>query len=156
MNSSFVRCPNGHFFDPGRYELCPFCGAAEAPVSPIEQPLSLPIQQDLPVGWLVVTDGPMAGRDFTIRPGENSVGRDYGAAILLTEDASVAERNHASVFYDAGGNSFSVRPGSKTCVSSVNGRPIAAQAELRGGDKVRFGTTNMVFIPLAGEEFRWQ
>ncbi len=97
----------------------------------------------------------MAGRDFTLHMGENPVGRAYGASIALTEDASIADRNHASVFYEAGGNSFSVRPGASGGNSSVNGKAIATQTGLRGGDVVCFGATNLVFIPLAGREFRW-
>ncbi len=125
---------------------------------PVPSPIVSPptVQEILPAGWLVVTGGVMAGRDFTIKTGENAVGRAYGTAIALTEDASVAERNHASVYYDAGGNSFSVKPGPDSGFLSVNGRSIASPAELRGGDMVRFGATHLVLIPLAGREFRWQ
>jgi len=107
------------------------------------------------VGWLVVTEGYMAGRDFTIRPGENEIGRAPDLAVALAEDYTVAERHHAVLFYDAESNSFELRRGTGAGNSSVNGQTLDSPVTLGAGDKVHFGATPLVFIPLAGERFRW-
>jgi pSer/pThr/pTyr-binding forkhead associated (FHA) protein len=97
----------------------------------------------------------MAGKDFTVRPGENMIGRAPDAAVALAGDSSIADRDHAVLLYDSRGNFFALRPGAETRDSSVNGQPIETSVALRAGDKLRFGATTLVFIPLAGERFRW-
>ncbi len=95
----------------------------------------------------------MTGCDFTLTSGDNAIGRNPGAAITLTGDAGIMERNHAVLSFDPVENAFALRPGSGN--SWVNGQPLVLPLPLRPGDKLKFGSTNLVFIPLTGERFRW-
>jgi hypothetical protein len=167
----FVECENGHFFDPAKDGRCPFCSAAELrntaevstagspqtqPPVPVEGQLSDSGTQFLPpVGWLVVTDGPMRGVDFTIRPGRNAIGRSPDMAVPLSSDPSVAQDEHAVVVYDSRSNRFVFRPGAASGKSYLNGYVVDSTRPLQQGDKLQIGGTSLVFVALASDRFRW-
>ena len=89
-----------------------------------------PASSDLPVGWLVALNGPDRGKDFTIRSGSNTFGPPESQVIID---------------YDARSNRFLAHPAAA----------VETTQQLRTGDQIRVGQTTMIFIPLAGDSFRW-
>jgi hypothetical protein len=51
------------------------------------------------VGWLVATKGPAKGKDYTVRSGNNTIGRGDGQRIYIPEDKQI-HTEHAIITYD--------------------------------------------------------
>jgi serine/threonine protein kinase len=95
---------------------------------------------------LVITAGPDRGRSFPLTPGTTlQVGRSQATATQLT-DASVS-RVHCEIEFDG---ARAVLINISTNGTQINGKP-AAQAELKPGDVIRVGSTEMRY-QLAGAE----
>ena len=141
----FVSCPDGHFYDSAKSKECPFCKSREPD----------PLPSHLPVGWLVATSGPGCGKDFTLRPGTNSIGSLPSMAVAIDGDPDVTAEDHAIVAYEVRNNRFLLRPGPGRAVAYRNGEVVLSPVPLQVGDKVTVGQTTLIFIPLAGDQFRW-
>lgn len=167
---AFVLCERGHYFDSAKKPQCPFCAAASTPppqettvaLQPPDLPRPAP-EPDLnkipgfalPVGWLVAVDGPSSGHDYRLLPGNNWIGSQPDMAVSIPNDPALSPRDHASVVYDGRGNAFMFRPGGHGGVCYVNDQLTLAPAPLRAGDRLLLGTTTLIFVPLASDNFRW-
>lgn len=107
------------------------------------------------VGWLVVIGGPGQGRDVRITPGMNTIGRESGGIVLNFGDESISREKHAMLAYDPDGNSFMIAHGDGKNLTKVNGRTLMSPQELGAYDRIRMGNTEMVFVPLCGQDFSW-
>lgn len=107
------------------------------------------------VGWLVVQSEKGKGRDFRIRNGWNSIGRDSTNRIIVDFDMAVSRKNHAAVLYDNETNSFSVKHGDGVTGTRLNGHMIGDMTPLAPYDVIHIGTTELVFVPLCQERFQW-
>jgi serine/threonine protein kinase len=95
---------------------------------------------------LVTTAGPDKGRAFVLQAGETfQIGRSQATSTRLT-DASVS-RVHCEIDYDG---ERAVIINISTSGTLVNGKPVAQQ-ELRSGDLIRLGSTELRFTSGAGE-----
>ena len=93
-------------------------------------------------GWLKVTAGLIAGKQFILYRNPTFIGSGPECPIYLFKDAAVGRR-HAAVHAVPGGFELENLPlGGQTL---VNGRPIAARARLRNGDDVQVGATHFRF-----------
>lgn len=145
-------CENGHYFDAVKTARCPFCFAAAAPTP---QPVETDASAGLVVGWLVVIEGPGQGMDFRLRGGRNDIGSAAQSAVALTEDPVISSHEHAFILYDGRSNGFALQPGAGRGLCYRNGELAAATVPLRAGDKILIGATTLLFVPLAGDSFRW-
>lgn len=75
-------------------------------------------------------------------------------AVAIPGDSGISEEDHAAVVYDQRSNQFLLRPGSGP-PALRNGEAVRTSIRLEAGDQITVGKTTLVFIPLAGEEFRW-
>jgi hypothetical protein len=92
-------------------------------------------------GWLKVTQGFIAGKQFILYRAATSIGSDPGCHIYLFKDPSIGRR-HAAIHLVPGGFDLEDLPlGSRTL---VNGRPVK-RVRLRSGDKIHIGGTTMIF-----------
>jgi len=107
------------------------------------------------VGWLVVTSDDNKGRDFRIRSGWNSIGRDPDCKICIDFDQGVSRGNHAHVVYDNEANAFYVKHSEGTHGTRLNGRMVGDLTPLTAGDTIRLGETELMFVPLCNAEFQW-
>lgn len=84
-------------------------------------------------------------QDFTLREGENIIGRDWDAAVRI--DSVSISRRHARIVVD---RCYAVIEdlGSKNG-TSVGGRRLRAPRELTSGDQILFGTVAAKFILLS-------
>jgi len=158
-------CANGHVQDPA-WERCLHCnpppGAAGrpaelkrtmvgAPAGPrassegARKTVILKDQSRAPVvGWLVALDGPQKGDDFRVRDEQTLIGTSAECQIIL-EDQSISAR-HASLRCQEG--KFTLTDLDSSNGTEVNGESVA-RIQLKDGDKVRLGSTTLVFKSLS-------
>lgn len=95
--------------------------------------------------WLVVMNGPWAGRIFTLDPEGTDIGRDARSEIILDDDAVSAFHAKLRAEEDDKGNeSFFVQDLATTNGTFVNGEEIVKQF-LSDGDSIEIGETKLVF-----------
>ena len=107
------------------------------------------------VGWLVVIEGPVKGKDYRIRAERNFIGRDASMDIAITGDASISRNNHASISYNPKNNTFKILPGDGHGLAYLNENEVYMPLDLKHGDIIEIGQTKLIFIPLCGEGFKW-
>ncbi len=107
------------------------------------------------VGWLVCVEGPAQGRDFSLRPQQNSIGRAADHRVSLTEDRTVTREQHAVVICDPRDWSFFVAPGRGSALAYHNGAPVLEPKKLEAFDALEVGASKLLFVPFCGARFRW-
>ena len=129
-------------------------GVIRRPAATIEAGVEAEV--DPVCGWLVVAEGPGAGRDLRIGVGRNDVGRDPENRIALTfGDHRVSRRAHLWLSYDNVNRVFSVTPGSSANLAYLNGAAIEERCVLAAGDTIRIGRTTLRFVAFCGDDFNW-
>lgn len=132
------------------------------PVSPLDDNrVTIPIIQrekgfNPVVGWLVCCEGPSKGRDFSIRTGNNTIGRSRGDVVIPGDD-TISKENAAYVSYDKKYKKYFFAAGMGTNLIYHNEEPVIINQrnELKAYDRITMGETTLVFIPLCGENFAW-
>ena len=110
----------------------------------------------LPVGWIVLIDGPGRGYCFTLHSGVSQIGRGEDQAVRLDfGDTSISRNNHAAVAYDDEQGKFFLGHGGKSNMVRLNGMPVLSTEEMSNGDEIRIGETTLKFVALCGEAFTW-
>jgi len=94
-----------------------------------------------PVGWLVVRYGPHSGKQFALRRGTTTVGRDPNRSDIVLNDPTVSSE-HARIKYERG--QFYIYDLASTNGTFVNNRRIQRQM-LMDNDVIRFGRFEVVF-----------
>ena len=94
-----------------------------------------------PVAWLVVATGPRRGCDLRLGEKPVCIGRQSSAQIRLDDDEMVSTR-HAEIRLRKG--KYLLLDLGSTNGTKVNGRSTDSR-ELRDGDRVRVGSTDLVF-----------
>jgi hypothetical protein len=93
-------------------------------------------------GWVKVTAGLIAGKQFILYRNPTFIGSGPECPIYLFKDPAVGRR-HAAVHAVPGGFELENLP--LGGASMVNGRPVAARARLRNGDEIQIGSTRLRF-----------
>lgn len=104
---------------------------------------------------LEILDGKFAGRSYDVTkyvdPKLGSyrsgiIGSDqWGAQIFLPGDSEVLPR-HAEINFANGAPTLTVTPeASKRATTFINGRRLALSAPLSDGDRLKFGSTNLIY-----------
>ncbi|MDM0029587.1 FHA domain-containing protein [Variovorax saccharolyticus] len=107
------------------------------------------------VGWLVCHEGANQGRDYRIRSGYNTIGRDTSSQICIAGDDTIARIDHARLFYDLKNATFFVIAGSGRSGVYVNNQVVLQSTALKAYDVLEIGVTKLVFVPFCGDRFRW-
>jgi type III secretion system (T3SS) inner membrane Yop/YscD-like protein len=175
---AMVRCDAGHYFDPQQHKTCPHCGVKVAGVdstvrlSAEESPeaktqartpdsgktvaiLERRTGIDPVVGWLVCIAGPERGRDYRIRSGRNFIGRSPHMHVSLGGDNSVSREKHAILSFDPKKSRFSIGAGDSTGLTYLNDETVETVQSLKSHDIIELGETQLLFVPLCGEQFSW-
>jgi len=92
-------------------------------------------------GWLKVTQGLIAGKQFILYRNPTFIGSSPDNQIYLFKDANVGRR-HAAIHIVKGG--FELEDLPLGVATMVNGRPIT-RARLRTGDQIQVGGTRFIF-----------
>ncbi|MCF8031874.1 MAG: FHA domain-containing protein [Desulfarculaceae bacterium] len=109
------------------------------------------------VGWLVCTSGDQKGRDYRIKPGVNEIGRDPESAVSIAlggADMAISRRWHAVIEYFNEENEFYINRKDNPEVWRNDSR-VLTLTKLDPFDRLLFGTTPYIFIPLCSEKFKW-
>jgi len=108
------------------------------------------------VGWLAIIAGPGRGQVLQLSYGVNDIGSGPNARVRLNfGDAAIAADNHAAIIYTARSRRFYLAQ-SIASETWLNGQPVRESVELAGGETVRFGQTQVRFVPLCGPGFDWR
>jgi hypothetical protein len=153
--------PPTHKVDSGRTQI--YRGAKRTPASTEYHPLSpsgnvedAEPMQDPVVGWLVVVKGPGRGQAVRIGSEWNSIGRDPDQRICLNfGDNHISRRNHAKLNYEPIARKFSITIGDGINSTYVRGENLLGPTELKASDRIRIGETELLFVPLCGDNFDW-
>ena len=122
----------------------------KAPVDP--DSLDRPV-----VGWLVVVSGPGRGKFAPVLDGLNSVGRgDDQSAQLDFGDDSISRSDHAYISYDHMDRSFKIQMGGKANLVRLNKAPVLQPIDIKTGDRISIGRTELAFVSFCVENFDWQ
>lgn len=175
------QCDNGHFYDENRFESCPYCqegagvgktvaagtvGKTVAAVSGNAAPdtdrgktvgiIKKKIGIDPAVGFLVCISGPHRGADYRLVAGRNFIGRAAAMDVALADDDTVSRESHALVTYDVKHNTFSLSPGQGRGITYCNDEQVEMVRPLNAYDVIEVGRSQLVFLPLCGENFQWK
>jgi hypothetical protein len=107
------------------------------------------------VGWLVCTDGPDRGKSYDLKGRINSIGRSAKMDVCISGDLTISSENHAKLAYAEKGDAFHIIPADNRNVIYVNGDSVYAPTQLSAHDRIVFGDTVLLFVPLCGAAFRW-
>lgn len=134
-------------YDVGGYGAGPGVVSGTAPTEVIGGPPPT-------MAWLVIKEGPRAGRMYRLNPDVTSVGRDASNDIIV--DDSAVSRQHAKVRLEKGEEDeeqFFIHDLATANGTIVNGEKIVKHA-LEDGDEIEIGRTTLVFkrIGPASEE----
>jgi hypothetical protein len=109
------------------------------------------------VGWLVVVKGPGRGNALQLGYGFNDIGRDASQRVRLDfGDEKISRLKHVRLFYDARARKFSLTLGDGINPTYVRGEALLAPTELKSGDRIQLGDTDLLLVALCGENFEWQ
>lgn len=108
------------------------------------------------VGWLVQMNGSHKGKDYRIHTDNNFIGRSEKMDINIQGDDSISRENQAILTYDTLAKAFYFSPSEGRSVVRVNNKATLQTIELKAYDKITLGKTELIFVPLCGEEFSWE
>jgi hypothetical protein len=110
----------------------------------------------LPVGWLVVVEGPGVGNVAILETGVNILGRSAESQVPLDfGDRHISREDHVRVSYNRKTRRFRIVPGKGT-ETWIRGNELVDEArDLAHGDLITIGTTVLRFIPFCDERFDW-
>jgi hypothetical protein len=119
---------------------------------PLPGPRPLPVQDTVILGeavpsfaWLVIRDGPRAGKLFTLNPRGTAIGRDPQCDIILDEES--VSRQHAKFKAKKDKrdrDQYSIWDLASANGTFVNGKQVVKQS-LKDGDEVTVGRITLVF-----------
>ncbi len=108
------------------------------------------------VGWLVCIEGSYKGRDYRVRSGWNSIGRDPSMQICIAGDDTISREDHAKLFFDSKTLAFHITPGGGRSGVYVNGSAVLQPTSLQAYDKVEIGNSVLHFVPFCTAQFTWE
>lgn len=117
----------------------PIRAGVPGPVPPMA-PTEVLGQEPPPTAWLVVEKGERQGKQFPLRAGDTTIGREGTNDIVL--DDSAVSRQHAKVRLE--GQDFYIYDLAATNPTRVNGQEIS-RVRLLDDDRVEIGHTVLVF-----------
>ena len=107
------------------------------------------------VGWLVCVNGKEKGREYRLHSDNKYIGRSEKMDICVRGDETISRENHAVVSYDSIDKIYYFSPGEGRNIVRHNGKAIFQTVELNMYDRVVVGKTELLFMPLCGNDFEW-
>ena len=107
------------------------------------------------VGWLVCVVGHDKGLDYRLRAKTNLIGRSREMDLQIKGDDTISSDSHAKIDYDALNNQFYLIPANNRNTIYCNRAPVYNAMKLNAFDRLRFGDTELVFVPFCCEHFSW-
>lgn len=108
------------------------------------------------VGWLVCVKGKHIGKSFMLTEGSNSIGRSRMNQIVLSKDNRVSREKHAVIAYEPVRKGFYLTPGEESGLTYLNDQFVGETTQLKKGDVIECGESQLMFIPLCDDSFQWE
>ena len=116
-----------------------------------------PSEPILLAGWLAVISEAGRGVSYTLTFGMNTIGRSEDNHISIQNgDSSISRHKHAMIIYDYANNLFFIKHGEGQYLSYLNGEVLLENKQLKPYDRIKVGATELMFVPLCGEHFKWE
>ena len=115
-----------------------------------------PPGSDPVVGWLVCIKGEYIGQSFSLKSGNNFVGRAMDMDIHLAQEPSVSRNRHCIITYEPNDQVFYIQQGESSGLTYLNGDMVMAPTKINERDIIRIGDTAFLLIPLCVNGFRWE
>lgn len=115
------------------------------------------VSDDPVVGWLVIIEGPGKGRSLELGTGANTVGRNATQKIALDfGDHEIHREKHAIVVFDPRSKRFFLQgsPDARN-LTYLGDDLVLVPTELKGGETIIVGRTQLRFVPFCGPHFGW-
>jgi len=169
--SEQLTCVNNHLYE-STYEKCPYCPGENDDATVVENGDNIDltgetektefmdnkmdrtaIHQDREsenmgqvsgrklVGWLVSFTWNPQGEDFKLREGKTIIGADNSSDICINDPEVSA--HHCTLLYRSG--KFRLKDEFSTNGTSINDAEIDEQTELKDGDLIKIGKTELKF-----------
>lgn len=108
-------------------------------------------------GWLVIVSDQGKGEFFPLAFGMNTLGRDQKNHVCIENgDNSISREKHAQIIYDYQNNIFFVKHGEGQYLSYLNDEVLLEAKQFKANDRLRVGSTDLIFIPLCSDKFTWE
>lgn len=107
------------------------------------------------VGWLVCVKGSPVGADYRLSAKTNLIGRGSEMDVRIKGDDTITSDTHAKIDYDILNNNFYLIPANNRNTIYLNGGPVYAAQQLSAYDRLRFGETELLFVPFCNDRFQW-
>ena len=107
------------------------------------------------VGLLIAIAGPEKGKDYKLISGKNAIGRNAGMNVVITMDNKVSRERHACILYEPRSRKFYLLSAECNAMTYLNGEVLLENKTLVYGDRILIGDTELLFIPVCGENFSW-
>ena len=96
-------------------------------------------------------------RVITLTFGMNTIGRSEENHVSIQNgDSSISREKHALIIYDYTNNIFFIKHGDGQFLSYVNGEVLLDTRQLKANDRIKVGSTELIFIPLCSDNFNWE
>lgn len=168
MNLS--KCPKNHYYNADKFPSCPHCanleigipekdligtGQSHIPTVVPQHPASTNAYRGKTTGWLTCIDGNMLGESFSLREGENYIGRSANMDVALLQETTVSRDNHCIIEFDCTQNSFHLTITNQEKTVLLNKKEIHTSTQLKHHDVITLGDCSLLFIPLCDNHFQW-
>ncbi len=108
-------------------------------------------------GWLVIISDKGKGENYTLTFGMNTIGRSENNHISIqNNDATISRERHAIIIYDYDNNIFFIKHGEGQYLSYLNGEVLIDTKQLKANDRIKVGSTELIFVPLCDDQFNWK
>jgi len=94
-------------------------------------------------GVLICVEGKLEGEIYSVRDGENRLGRGATAEIRVGDADETISREHALIIHRDG--AFGIKPLKTDNPTRVNGEPVEGGASLSDGDRITIGRSTFRF-----------
>jgi len=109
-----------------------------------------------PVAFLVCIAGKNLGDSYIVSEGRNYIASGADADIRLDKDPEVSAECHAVVTYNPSNNKFTLSAGTGRGITYLNGEQIDVSSDLNADDRIKVGSSELLFIPVCTDKFKWE
>jgi hypothetical protein len=107
------------------------------------------------VGWLVCVKGSYFGQSFTLKAGNNSIGRSLDMDVPLAQENTVSRNRHCLITFEPENRDFFIQPGESSGLTYLNGTLIMSFTKMGIRDHIKLGSCEFIFYPLCDDTFTW-
>ena len=108
------------------------------------------------VGWLVCVKGSYFGQSFSLKTGNNNVGRSMDMDIPLAQENTISRNRHCVITFEPEKQDYFIQPGESTGLTYLNSEVVMSIKTINTRDIIKLGNCEFSFFPLCGDNFNWK